>query len=85
MRNAKNLGRHELIGLNVTVLRANAVEIEGLVTDETMNTFEITSQSKARTIPKTGRNFVFDLDGNDVTLEGDKIRFRPEDRTKKVR
>lgn len=85
MRNARNLGRHELIGLNVTVLRADAVELRGLVTDETMNTFEITSQSKSRTIPKTGRNFVFDLGGEDVTLEGDNIRFRPEDRTKKVR
>ena len=85
MRNARNLGRHELIGLNVTVQKAGAVELEGLITDETMNTFEITSQSKARTIPKTGRNFVFDLDGENVVLEGDKIRFRPEDRTKKVR
>ena len=85
MRNARDLGRHELIGLNVTVLKADAVELQGLVTDETMNTFEITSQSKARIVPKQGRSFRFDLDGENVTLEGEKIRFRPEDRTKKVR
>jgi RNase P/RNase MRP subunit p29 len=85
MRDARNLGKHELIGLNVRVLKAGAVELEGRVTDETMNTFEITDRSKSRTVPKTGRNFVFDLDGKDVTLEGDRIRYRPEDRTKKVR
>ena len=85
MRTAKNLGKHELIGLNVTVLRAGITEYEGVVMDETMNTFEIASDSKSRIIPKTGRDFVFDLDGQNVTLEGDKIRFRPEDRTKKVK
>jgi len=85
MRNAANLGKHELIGLNVTVFRADAVELQGLVTNETMNTFEITSQSRNRTIPKTGRRFAFDLDGKEVSLEGENIRFRPEDRTKKVR
>ncbi len=85
MRNAKNLGKHELIGLNVTVLRADVPEFEGVVTDETMNTFEIACDSKSLIVPKTGRNFLFRLDEEDVELEGDKIRFRPEDRTKKVR
>ena len=50
-----------------------------------MNTFEIACDSKSRIVPKTGRNFLFRLDEEDVELEGDKIRFRPEDRTKKVR
>ena len=85
MRDARNLGRHELIGLNVRVFKADVMEHEGRVTDETMNTFEITDASKSRKVPKTGRSFVFDLDGENVTLEGDRIRYRPEDRTKKVR
>ena len=85
MRNAGNLGKHELIGLNVKVLKANTVEYEGRVTDETMNTFEITDDLKSRTVPKTGRRFEFEMDGETVTLEGDRILYRPEDRTKKVR
>lgn len=85
MRTAKNLGRHELIGLSVTVLKGDKPEYEGVVTDETMNTFEIRDGTKSRVVPKTGRNFLFHLDDQNVKLEGDKIRFRPEDRTKKVR
>ncbi|KYK27516.1 MAG: hypothetical protein AYK23_05860 [Candidatus Proteinoplasmatales archaeon SG8-5] len=85
MRNAGNLGKHELIGLDVRVYKADVMEYEGRITDETMNTFEITDASKSRTVPKTGRSFVFDLDGENVTLVGDSIRYRPEDRTKKVR
>jgi RNase P/RNase MRP subunit p29 len=85
MRTAKNLGRHELIGLNVTVLRGNKPEDEGVVMDESMNTFEISDGTKNRIVPKAGRKFLFHLDGQNVELEGDKIRFRPEDRTKKVR
>jgi ribonuclease P protein subunit POP4 len=85
MRTAKNLGRHELIGLNVIVQKGDKPEGEGIVMDESMNTFEISDGSKNRIIPKTGRKFIFHLDGQKVELEGDKIRFKPEDRTKKVR
>ncbi len=88
MRTSKNLGNHELIGLRVTVARRDAPtvrEYEGVVMDETMNTFEIANGPKTRVVPKTGHNFMFHLDGKKVLLDGNNIRFRPEDRTKKVK
>jgi RNase P/RNase MRP subunit p29 len=86
MLSAKHLGRHELIGLRVSVSRTSnptVIEYEGLVIDETMNTFTISDSMKNRVIPKTSRSFAFEVDGQRIILEGDAIRFRPEDRTKK--
>lgn len=94
-RTAKNLGNHELIGLDVKALRAGRPEFEGRVVDETMNTFiiETTSTSsksmEAGTrevrVPKHGYMFHFNLNGEIIKINGDRIRFRPEDRTKKVK
>lgn len=86
MRTADNLGSHELIGLKVTVMRNDAAEQEGVVIDETMNTFRLFTGTKRIMVPKEGRDFVFRMeDGRSVKLCGDAIMFRPEDRTKKVR
>lgn len=86
MRTAENLGNHELIGLKVTILKDNKAEYEGLVIDETMNTFRLFSGTKRIMVPKEGRDFLFQLeDGQTVMLKGTGIMFRPEDRTKKVR
>ena len=86
MRNAKNLGNHELIGLKVTVMEDKITKHEGVVIDETMNTFRLFSGIKRVMVPKEGRDFHFHLDdGQHVMLKGKNIKFRPEDRTKKVR
>ena len=86
MRNAKNLGNHELIGLKVTVMKNEKAEYEGIVIDETMNTFRLFSGSNRIMVPKEGRDFHFLLeDGQHVMLKGKNIKFRPEDRTKKVK
>ncbi|MDD4307222.1 MAG: ribonuclease P protein subunit [Thermoplasmata archaeon] len=86
MRTAENLGNHELIGLKVTVLRDERAEYEGVVIDETMNTFRLFNGTKRIMVPKEGRDFLFNLgNGESVLLKGTGIMFRPEDRTKKVR
>ena len=85
MRSAANLAKHELIGLSVSVRRDGTTEHEGRVIDETMNTFRLLKGDKEITVPKIGREFVFRLDGQDVALDGNGIKFRPEDRTKKVK
>jgi RNase P/RNase MRP subunit p29 len=86
MRTAENLGNHELIGLKVTVLKNDRTEYEGLVIDETMNTFRLFSGTKRIMVPKEGRDFLFRLEGGQsVMLKGAGIMFRPEDRTKKVK
>ncbi|MBU4031938.1 MAG: ribonuclease P protein subunit [Candidatus Thermoplasmatota archaeon] len=86
MRTAENLGNHELIGLKVTVQKDERTEYEGLVIDETMKTFRLLSGTNYIMVPKDGRDFLFRLDdGTNVLLRGKDIKFRPEDRTKKVR
>jgi len=86
MRDAKNLGNHELIGLNVTVMKGELTEHEGVVIDKTMNTFRLFSDVKRVMVPKEGRDFIFHLkDGQHIMLKGKNIKFRPEDRTKKVK
>ena len=85
MRTAENLGNHELIGLKVTVLKDERAEYEGVVIDETMNTFMLFNGAKRVMVPKEGRDFLFQLGTETVMLKGTGIMFRPEDRTKKVR
>jgi RNase P/RNase MRP subunit p29 len=50
-----------------------------------MNTFKLFSGTKRIIVPKEGRDFLFQLNGQNVMLKGTGIMFRPEDRTKKVR
>jgi ribonuclease P protein subunit POP4 len=87
MMDAHNLARHELVGLRVRVARHPDPSIagcEGLVVDETMNTISIEADGRVRVVQKMGGDFEFPLDGQSVRLEGSRIAFRPEDRTKKA-
>lgn len=82
-----NLRKHELIGLRVEVLNASdpsQARIRGLVVDETRNTLVVEIEGAEKRIPKQGSRFRFDIQGG-VEVDGDEIRFRPEDRVKKAR
>lgn len=86
-RDARNLARHELIGLRVRVVKhpdPSLAGCEGVVLDETRNTLSLSSGGKARVVQKKGSTFEFELDGRKVTIEGVEISHRPEDRTKKA-
>jgi len=82
-----NLRKHELIGLQVEVLNAtdpSQAHLRGLVVDETRNTLVVEIQGAEKRIPKQGSRFRFEIQGG-VEVDGDEIRFRPEDRVKKAR
>ena len=82
-----NLRKHELIGLQVQVLRATdpgQVRMSGRVVDETRNLLVIEAGGVEKRIPKQGARFRFEIQGG-IEVEGDDIRFRPEDRVKKAR
>lgn len=82
-----NLRKHELIGLRVEVLNAtdpSQAHLQGLVVDETRNTLVVEIQGAEKRIPKQGSRFRFDVQGG-VEVDGEEIRFRPEDRVKKAR
>ncbi len=86
---AKEVARGELIGLPVAIVAANDEGLrgrEGLVVDETMKTLTVQTDARSMRIPKCGCTFSFHHPHFGPTeIPGDAIRFRPEDRTKKVR
>lgn len=84
------LARGELIGLPVEVVESTdptLVGIRGVVRDETLNTFLVERQDgKPVHVAKANSTFAFpDEEGEAVRIPGDRIRFRPEDRIKRVR
>lgn len=87
--NHRNLGRHELIGLQVVVKSERCLEyskIKGRVVDETKNTIVVFDGAKKTRIPKGAVDFSFTLpDDSTIILEGKKMIGRPEDRIKTYR
>ncbi len=87
----RNLARHELIGLRVLVRRSPDPSLrgrEGTVVDETRNTLVIEPLGGGRRliVAKAGSAFLFTPPSAvGVELEGNRIRFRPEDRVKRCR
>ena len=82
-----NLRKHELIGLDVEVVMATdptQEHLRGRIVDETRNTLVVEVRGDEKRIPKRGSRFRFDVQGG-VEVDGDEIRFRPEDRVKKAR
>ena len=82
MRNPSNILRHELIGLECKVVKADNTAqhgIEGKILDETMKTVVI----DGKVVQKKGTTFRVRLQGKNVDIEGDYIVARPEDRIKK--
>jgi RNase P/RNase MRP subunit p29 len=79
----------ELIGAPVTVEVApgqGRLPLDGVIVDETMQTFRIRSagQERARQVAKTGLVGTILLGGRSIRLRGDALRVRSEDRTKRL-
>lgn len=89
MRRSKaNLGAHELIGLRVKVADSSdpsLVGLEGLIVDETKNTFLLETERGRRRLLKAVCTLSFELDGEEVVLEGPALLRRPEDRIRMLR
>jgi ribonuclease P protein subunit POP4 len=80
--------RRELIGLEVEILESTCdqyLEIKGKVVDETRNTLLIEQDGRVKTIPKDCCKFRFVEGSQTHIVSGEEIKFRPEDRIKKVR
>lgn len=75
----QNVSKHELIGL-----LASAKGISGKIINETQKSLMIRHDGKAKRIMK--ENAVFELtlpEGQDVSIEGKEIAFRPWERISK--
>ena len=86
MRTAKNILRHELIGLQCEIMSSNTesqIGIKGKIVDETMKTIVIRARDSEKRVQKRGTIFRLKLDDNTVDVEGTYLVARPEDRIKK--
>jgi ribonuclease P protein subunit POP4 len=84
----QNIFRHELVGLNVEVVKSSHegfTGIKGEVIDETKNTIKVEDvRGCEKIIPKNVVTFQFKLPDNTVVeINGSIIVARPEDRIKK--
>ena len=82
-----NIRAHEWIGLRVKVLSAPDPGIRGVtgvVEDESRNMLTIRTVHKSLKVPKEKSSFLLELPRKEsVTVAGETIRYRPEDRVKK--
>ena len=84
----KTLSRDEFIGLTVKILECTDptwIGKSGHIIDETKNTFIIEIKNRRKIIAKKTAKFEFTRKGEKISITGEKIVFRPEDRIKKIR
>lgn len=85
--NPQNIVRHELIGLEVKIIKSTNSSQEGMrgrVVDETFKMLIIETNKGDKKIAKKDAVFVFKLpDGTRVKVDGKILLGRPEDRIKK--
>ena len=80
----ESLVRHELAGLDVTVVDApnpDLIGISGCVRDETMQTLLVATGDGVKQVPKAGTTFRFAVAGTNVLVDGDRLLARPALRT----
>ncbi len=87
MITSKNIVKHELIGLKVSVVDSKNPSnkgIDGIVIDETRNTLVIETKKGEKRLVKEQCVFVFELpDGKRVKVDGKLLVSKPENRIKK--
>ena len=86
MITSRNITAHEWIGLKVKIAKSTDPSLrglEGVIRDETMNTFTIEANGKLRQVQKQKTTFRAQLPTENVEVDGSLLRFRPEDRVKK--
>jgi len=86
MRNAKNILRHELIGLGAKVVEAsdeNKVGVSGQIVDETRSMLVLRTEKGEKKVEKKDAVVELALPTEKVRVDGALLVGRPEDRLKK--
>ncbi len=81
----ENLPIHELIGLDVNVVKStdsNKKGIMGTIVDETQRTFTIATFTGEKTVPKHESTFAFALGSETIMIEGTELQSNPIERLK---
>ncbi|MDG6220703.1 MAG: ribonuclease P protein subunit [Candidatus Thermoplasmatota archaeon] len=88
MRNARDLLKHELIGLEVEVTSSpdpGHIGLRGRVVDETRQTFLVSTKRGDKMLAKSNLVLNAFLGREAVSINGNDIMFRPEDRPKRIK
>jgi ribonuclease P protein subunit POP4 len=79
----ENLTRHELIGLEASIIESNNLQVVGLhgkIVDETKSMFTIDTQFGIKKMPKDNSTWKFNLNGVDAIVFGKTIAKRSYER-----
>ncbi len=83
MITAENITRHEFIGLNTQVIDSSNSQIIGLngtIINETKSMFTLSTVKGIKLIPKSNNSWKFNVNNQQITVDGSKIQKRPFDR-----
>jgi len=81
----KNLIRHELIGLKVSIAEStnkDNIGINGIVVNETKHMLTIKTKKGLKKVAKKTSTFMFTINGKKVKVDGKRIEKKPENRIK---
>jgi ribonuclease P protein subunit POP4 len=83
MITAENIIQHEFIGLNTQIIDSSNSQIIGLngtVINETKSMFTLSTIRGIKLIPKANSSWKFNVNNQQITINGSKIQKRPFDR-----
>ena len=83
MITADNITRHELIGLDTQIVDSTNSQIIGLngtIINETKSMFSLNTANGVKLIPKSNNSWKFNVNNQQITINGSKIQKRPFDR-----
>ena len=83
MITAENITQHEFIGLNTQITESTNSEIIGLngtIINETKSMFTLNTVRGTKLIPKSNNTWKFNVNNQQITIDGSKIQKRPFDR-----
>jgi ribonuclease P protein subunit POP4 len=83
MITAENITQHEFIGLKTQITDSTNSEIIGLngtIINETKSMFGLRTERGIKLIPKSNNSWKFNVNKQQITINGSKIQKRPFDR-----
>jgi len=83
MITADNITRHELIGLDTQITdstNSQFIGLNGTIINETKSMFSLNTCKGIKLIPKSNNIWKFNVNSQQITINGSKIQKRPFDR-----
>ena len=78
-----NILQHEFIGLKAEIshsANSSLIGLNGTITNETKSMIQLDTEKGIKMIPKSINTWKFNLNNQNITVDGSKIQKRPFDR-----